>query len=294
MIKTQIDYEEEIDDVSRYIEWVPRVSDVVSFIFPFEWDWKNRYLKWLDLHWVDQDEYLLEAQQVGTFVHKQIENFIKWIDFNRKDKLLKLHSKEITHWASFIMKELMSSTLELRTEQYIIDSCFRYQWTADLVVIDEINKTVEIYDWKTWWIAKKKWELKNEYKKPYDKIKKVALQLSLYAEYYRKLWYTIKWLYVVWLHETWAYKFSLDIYNGSSIDELLKNWNKKQDTEKLPQDILLHINRELMQVRVNTNIKWMAYTNAEIVLEAQDCEGMTFEEKIEEAIRLQKELVSKY
>lgn len=289
IIKT--DYEEEVNDTSHYIEGVPRVSDVVSFIFPFEWEWKDRYLNWLWINKIDQDDYLTEAQVVWTFVHKQVENFIKWKDFDRDHPFINIHSNEIQHWASFVLRELMWEH-ELHTEQYILDDKYRYQWTCDLVRIDEVNKRVWIYDWKTWWIAKKRWNLPNNYKKPYDKIKKVALQLSLYAEYYRKQGYDVMGLYVVWLHTTWAYPFELDIYSKEEIDDILGKWKELLPTP--PSNILLHLDRENMQVRVNTNIGWIAYTNAEIILEREDCEWLTFEEKIEEAIKLQKFLVSKY
>ena len=62
----------------------------------------------------------------------------------------------------------------------------------------------------------------------------------------------------------------------------------------LPEYMTLKINKEKMEVTVNTNLKWKAYTNAQIILWHQDCEWMTEEEKIDHAIKLQKYLIEKY
>ena len=220
-----------------YKKWIERVSNIVSFVFPFEGNSKERYIKWLWLHWVPEDEYLDEAKLVWTFVHKQMETW----GGGRNSALYELHKEEIEYWLSFIRK--LSKYWELHHEQYIRDYKNRYQWTADLVVINEKKKKVYIYDYKTWGIAKKKWNIlyyifgvlmlripiflmKNTYKKPYDKIKKVALQLSLYGEYYRQLGYSLELISVLWLHETGCYEYKLPIYTTNEINSILEKYEK--------------------------------------------------------------------
>lgn len=291
-----------------YLEGIERVSNIVSFVYPFEGDWKDRYLNWLAdkvsqkyKRWfsIPEKDYLEEAQNVWTFVHNQIENFVDSIPLEMDNPLFEKHKNEISYWIKFV---LSLEEWTLLTEQVIRDHKNRYQWTIDLVRIDEKNKKVWLYDWKTWWIAKKrwnywdedrqKWTVPNKIKKPYDKLIKVRLQLSLYAEYYRNLWYEIWGIYCVWLHEDMAIDYKFKVTSSWDIDELLKDFYSRK--KSLPRDMTLDVNIEEMQVRVNTPLAGVAYTNAEIVLGDADLEGKTPEEKIDEAIRLQKLLVSKY
>lgn len=208
---------------SKYIDWIPRVSDIVSFKYPFEWNAKERYLKWLNINGIPEWEYLFEAQIIWTFVHAQIERGKP----EKDNPLFLLHKNEILFWLEKL-KELKKLG-KVHKEMYILDYKKRYQWTIDLVIINEKKKVVYIYDWKTWWIAKKKWWLKNEYKKPYDKIKKVALQLSLYAEYFRRLWYNIEAIAVEWLHNTWCYEYELDLYTSREINKIIKEYENKKN-----------------------------------------------------------------
>jgi hypothetical protein len=54
-----------------------------------------------------------------------------------------------------------------------------YQGTIDLIC--KIWKKKYVVDWKTWGLAKVNFWLKNDYRKPYEKLRKARLQLSLYA-----------------------------------------------------------------------------------------------------------------
>lgn len=244
-------YEEEVKEISKYKEWIPRVSDVVSFIYPFEWDNKERYIKWLELNNIPEEDYLSEAQLVWTFVHSQIERYILWFDYNHVDELFPKHIQEIVSGSAFVNK-IRADWYELFPEYYILDSQWRYQWTSDLVAINEQEKKVRIYDWKTWWIAKKRWWLPNNVKKPYDKIKKVAIQLSMYAEYWRKEWYTIDLISVVWLHETGAYEYTLELASSEYIDELILLYKWKENTKVVEIDWNnLFINYNTMQIEMH-------------------------------------------
>jgi hypothetical protein len=68
----------------------------------------------------------------------------------------------------------------------------------------------------------------NKYKKPYDKIKKVALQLSLYAEYFRELGYDVEYIAVERLHETGCYEYILKLYSTEELNTILKNYEKEK------------------------------------------------------------------
>lgn len=248
------DYEEELKETSKYKDWVPRVSDIVSSVYPFEWDNKDRYIKWLELNNIPEEEYLLEAQIVWTFVHSQIEKYVLWFDYDHTYELYPKHMQEIASGSAFVNK-IRADWYELFPEYYILDEKWRYQWTSDLVCINEEQKTVRIYDWKTWWIAKKRWGLPNNVKKPYDKIKKVALQLSLYVDYFRKKWYTVDLISVVWLHETWAYEYKLELYSTEDLDEIIDNFHNPKEkvvidysTEQLTD---LFINYNTMQIEMH-------------------------------------------
>lgn len=87
-----------------YIEWISRVSDVVSFVFPFEGDAKQRYLDWLKKVWVCENLYLTTAQEWGTYVHEQCENEINWDPIDIKNPLYKKTKPETDFWVEFYKK----------------------------------------------------------------------------------------------------------------------------------------------------------------------------------------------
>lgn len=222
-----------------YIEWVERVSNIVSFKFPFKGtNAETRYLDWLAdnvnpkrKRWfaIAPQDYMDEACSVWTFIHLQMEKYSLWKRLQKSKPLYKIHEREIDHWVKFIDK-LTEKYPDAKwlPEQVVRDKDNRYQWTIDLIRVDEKNKTVYLYDWKTFWIAKKKWNLPDEYKKHTHKLKKLALQLSLYAETYRQKGYKIGWIYWVCLHRTWCYEYELDLYTTDEIDALLALFSLSQ------------------------------------------------------------------
>lgn len=284
-----------------YKDWVSRVSDIVSYKFPFDWNSKERYLQWLSKNNIDETEYLKEAQEVWTFVHSQVEKYTNLEPLDISDRLFSLHEKEIQAWKDTVKYLILNwekpdwSAKEVKgnliTEQYIIDSKNRYQWSVDLILKNEKEKIVFLYDYKTYWIAKKKFWLPNLYKKPYDKLKKVELQLSLYAKYFEDLWYKIWGIFTVYLHETGCYIYRLEKINNSELESLILDF---ENQNKLPENMSLKINKETMEVTINTNLKGQAYTNAQITLQEKDYEWLTEEEKIDKAIELQKYLLKQY
>jgi len=270
-----------------YKEGIERVSKVVEFVYPFTWNSKERYLKWLADNDIWENDYLTEAQDVGTFIHLQMEKFIKWEELDTDDILYDLHKEEIDYWLNFI-KWIRAPSI--KTEVVVRDKYNRFQWTIDLVLIDEDSKQVYLFDWKTWWIAKKKYWLPNVYRKPYSKLKKLALQLSLYAETFKQKGYTIGAIVWVWLHETWVYDYVLDSLATEEIDKILNDFVTKD--VKLPPDTTLLINYKTMKIEIQTVIPDNAYSKASVILEEWDFKTPT--QWIEECIRLQKELLAKY
>jgi len=306
-----------------YIKWIERVSNVVSFLFPFKGEDKKRYIEWvykslspiIEFSWDFDNQkardliaeypefvwlnynighmvalealYIKEAQEVWTTIHSHMENYILW---NANDWCI--DSPETDFGIKYI-SQLKEEGYTYIAEKVIRDKNNRFQWTIDLVQIDEDTKTVWLYDWKTWWIAKERFNLPNKYRKPYSKLKKVALQLSLYAEYFRQKGYTIWWIYAVWLHHTWAYEYPLKLWTTDEINSLLEKFIKRDWL--LPPNIDLIFKYNPMRLEINTAIPDNTYSNARVILEQNDIEKFPNPEKaIESAISLQKYLLSKY
>lgn len=296
-----------------YIPWIDRVSNIVSFNFPFEWNSKEQYLKWLEKNNIPEEEYLEEAQIVWTFVHLQLEKYLLLEPLDLTDRLFNLHKKEIEWWLEFL-RDLFIKPWKLLSEVVVLDEKQRFQGSIDLIRIDEKTKTVWLYDWKTWGIAKKKWWLNNSPTKNVDKLKKVALQLSLYAEVYRQKGYKIWWIAVLWLHNDWLIEYSLfakdnlkvkdksiRLWSSAELNILLWIYKSKKEEEveeitSLPHAPLytLNINYKTMQIRVNWPIKWVAYSNSEIILEQWDYMDLPDTARINKAIELQKTLANNY
>jgi len=308
-----------------YPKWVPRVSNVVSFIFPFTGEGKLRYLKWVhkviwqnmsytnefnnnkvielikefpSIKWnvweiIECEEiYLKEAQDVWTFVHEQMENYLLW-----KKVKLKKYKEVIEWWFKYIdqVKEKYTKKdgREYNVEQVVVDKYKRYVWAADLVLVNNKTNKVVIIDWKTFWIAKARWKLPNNYKKPYDKIKKGALQFSLYADTYRQEGYTIEGIKMVYLHHTWAYEYDLNLYSAEDLNKILEKYITRDSL--LPPDITLLFKYNPMQIEVQTTIPNEAYSKASIIMEDKDLQnGKSIKQNINEVIELQKYLLSKY
>ncbi len=219
----------------RYKEGIERVSNIVSFVFPFDWNSKQRYLDWLSdnvdekfKRWfsINEKEYMDEAQVVWTFIHLQMEKHILWEPLDKNDVMFELHNKEIKHWLEYI-DWLEKDGREFLTEVYVRDEQDRFQWAMDFKAVHHKKKKVKLFDWKTWGIAKKRWGLPNVYRKPYSKIKKLQLQLSLYAETDRQKWYEIEWLYWIWLHHSWAYEYEIDAISSEEINDILKKFENR-------------------------------------------------------------------
>ena len=191
----------------KYTASLPRVSQIVEFAYPFAWYAKDRFLQWLRDNQIELDEYMKEASEGWTFVHLSLEEYLDGKPFKwRKYKNL------INAWIKFIKDTWIK---KLATEHYIRTK--DYQWTIDLIA--ERDWEVWILDWKTYWLAKAKFGLPNTYKKPYDKLKKARLQLSLYAYAMG-----ITRIWVVELEEGWYHFHKLELMEIDEIKKVLDDY----------------------------------------------------------------------
>ena len=168
----------------NYSLTLPRVSAIVEYNYPFSWNAKERFEDWLMSNDIDADEYMKEASTWGTFVHSKLEDYL-----NGKIYRGRKYTWFINSWIQFVKDHCVQP---VGMEEYVSTEYF--QWTMDLVgKIDWLDEEW-ILDWKSYWLAKYKfWLPIPTHKRPYDKLKKARLQLSLYA--------MAKWLEKIWVIE---------------------------------------------------------------------------------------------
>lgn len=188
----------------NYKEWIPRVSSICEFIYPFHWESKDRFHWWLERNYISLGEYMREASTWGTYVHLAMETYGKTWKWRWK-KYTSIVNSGIQFYNDFNVRLI-------EAERYV--SCKDYQWTTDAIA--EIDGKKWILDWKTYWLAKLKWNIESTYRKPYDKLKKARLQLSLYA---RLLW--IENIWVVELDKNWYHFHPLELLSEKEIKEIL-------------------------------------------------------------------------
>lgn len=275
-----------------YVQWIARVSELVGFKYPFSLEDDTRFTEWLWDKWIAKDDYMNTATSWGTNLHNLLEYYILW----KPETITMVHPVwiEYDHWIRYIdqLKEEFKDC-EWHPEYFIKDEWNRFQWTIDLVRINW-NK-VFLYDYKSYEIAKKKYWLPQKLlkswlpPKPTLKMKKVALQLSLYAQYFIQKWYEIWWIYLVWLHSSWAHEYKLDLWKTEDIDLLCFNF------------LTQWINMEWINIDVKSPLKIrmqtapIAYSAVEVELDLSKLDNwMSCKEAINEAIIVQKMLHNSY
>ena len=193
---------------SNYSATLPRVSQIVEFFFPFNGDARSRFHDWLYRNNIDVDEYMKEASEGWTYVHSKLEDYMAWIKYTWRKY------KWFVEWGIQFLKDF--NVVPVYMEHYVCNT--HYQWTIDLIW--EINWQKWIIDWKTYGLSKYKFNLPiPEYKKPYDKLKKARLQLSLYA-----LAMKIKKIGVVELTPTGYYFHELVPYTSAELKTMIKEF----------------------------------------------------------------------
>lgn len=190
---------------TNYINGLPRVSSIVEFLYPFHGESKDRFHSWLEKYQISLVDYMKEASSWGTYVHKAMEVF--WITWKWRWKKYK---DIVNSWIQFYYDKWVKL---IEAEKYI--KCKEYQGTLDWIVT--IDWEEYIIDWKTYGLAKMKYWISSTYRKPYDKLKKAKLQLSLYN---RALKYKYK-LAVIELTEDWYYFHPLEQLPKTELEEVL-------------------------------------------------------------------------
>ena len=204
---------------STYKEGIARVSSIVESVFPFEWEDKKRFHKWLKSKDISPEIYMKVASEYGTAIHKGMEEHIAWRKYVSPEYEPQL-TKYVGYGAQFLEDY---HARRLTTEHYIwVENMF--QWTID--VICHLDWALEegewIIDWKTFWIAQEVLGTKGtrwKYKKPYSKLSKARLQLSLYA-------YAtgIKNIGVVELAEHWYVFHKLVLYSTEELENIINTF----------------------------------------------------------------------
>lgn len=197
------------DNPPKYLPWLPRVSQIVEYAFPFVWFARDRFHEWLRNNQIEVVDYMKEASEGWTYVHTAMETYGatgKW----RWKKYSKIVKSGIQfHKDTWI--RTIDSELYIRTPTY--------QGTIDRVA--EYNGEKWILDWKTFGLAKHKfWLPIPVYKKPYDKLKKARLQLSLYAHAIG-----VKYIAVVELDEDWYHFHPLELMSKGECDKIVAEYN---------------------------------------------------------------------
>jgi hypothetical protein len=200
----------------NYVEGIPRISNIVSFAYPFDGNSKMRYLNWLNEKWIKEEEYLAWANEFWSIVHKWIEDFINW------NEIIKTKETEsyINHWIEYIKQEWLTN---IKTEVFLKEKNNLIQWTADIIF--NIWKDIYIGDWKSYWGIKSRYGLSNKFAVDIDKRKKVQLQLSLYVYIYNQ--YNkkkIKWIKLLFLHNDWLKVYDMDILPNDDIEKIIKDY----------------------------------------------------------------------
>lgn len=200
-----------------YLEWIPRVSNLVSYIYPFKWtEDERRYINWLIDKWIDKDEYLWWANELWTFVHKQLEQHSLWKKIDKKNKLYKEVNKLIDNGIMFLR-----GVSDIKNEVYLSDD--RIQGTTDIIY--RYWWKLCLWDYKTYWVVKRRYWLDNKFKVDTGKRKKVQLQLSFYAYLYEKIYNEkIEEIHLVYLHDEWYKIITLDIIPKEEIEKIIDNY----------------------------------------------------------------------
>lgn len=277
-----------------YKKGVSRVSDIVSFVYPFDWNSEERFISWLDWKGIKQKDYMNIATTWWTEIHKVMENYMCWQKYC--SPLYNQIKEEIEGGKKWI-DELNTKypNMKYLTELVLREKNDLYQGTIDLVRVNS-KKQARLYDHKSWEISKRYFWLEQKLNKngsppkPTEKIKKLALQLKAYARILEQQGYEIMGFYGVWLHSSGCYEYEVEIMSDEEFDAILSSFFIR-NTE-IPPNFTIKLKD--MKVEIQTVIPDQLYSKASIILEENDFEWRTYEERIDEAVILQKYLLKQY
>lgn len=237
-----------------YNKNIPRCSNIVSYVYPFWWDWKIRYLEWLRNNNINEKEYLDWANELWTFVHNQMENFINWDEIEISSPLYKETIDEVKYWIDFL-KELKAE--KYQSETYLKDKDWLVQGTADLIYKKDW-KTI-LWDYKTFWIVKKRYWKDNKYAVDKKKREKVALQLSIYAYLYNQNHKEkIDWIELLFIHKKWVRSYKLELLDEKHIKNLLIEYHLYlKSKNKEIKDLVINNNNMIITIQAPTEAFWL-------------------------------------
>jgi len=269
-----------------YKKGVPRVSDIVSYIYPFEGEGKRRYQQWLKRVNVNEQDYLSEAQTIGTYIHQHMEDYCNWIE-SEVGHTCPIIDETIEKGFTYIDEVKKQYTKakgrEMIAEPVLLDEQERFQGSSDLVLVNKKKNSVVVIDWKSFWIAKARFSLPNKYKKPYDKIKKGRLQFSLYAETYRQKGYKIEDIILVYLHQDWTFDYPLELYTSAELDKILTEFKAHKELKRdKREDLIITHNTKDMKVTLRKPTETYGFLEIEIDWYKLE-DWKTLEDKIDEA-----------
>lgn len=197
----------------EYSPNLPRVSQIVEFKYPFKEEDKDRFLEWLWKKWVEYVDYMEEASSGGRYVHAALEKYILTWEFTWKK-----YKEYVKNWIAFLD---LGEYDVVATEYYT--KCRDYQWTIDLVVRRKSDWKYWILDFKTYWLAKERFGIPSVYRKPYDKLKKASLQLSLYSDSVKRKW-NIEFIGIIEIGKDYCYYHPLEFIPQSEIKQIVKEF----------------------------------------------------------------------
>ncbi len=196
----------------EYSPNLPRVSSIVEFAYPFKGEDKERFLSWLWKKNIEYADYMEEASSWGRYVHNALEQYVKtWKFTGRKYKWYVLNGISFLKTGEY---EVVETELYVRGKDY--------QWTIDIIVKRVSDGKYWILDYKTYGLAKDKFGIEKVYRKPYDKLKKASLQLSLYSRIVKK--YNIEFLGIVEIWEDYCHLHQLEFWEEEDILKLIKEY----------------------------------------------------------------------
>jgi len=199
---------------------LPRVSNIVSWVYPFDWEDKKRYKQWLEKEDIIEEEYLWWANTLWTFVHKQMENHILWKPIEIKNSMYEETKELIINWTKWLDDYWYD---KIETELYLTDKII--QWTCDLLLF-KWDKLI-LGDFKTYWIVKSRYWKPNKCAVDKHKRIKVQLQMSIYAYLYeKKTGKKITSLSLIFLHWEKTREYVLAPLEKEEIERIIKEFLK--------------------------------------------------------------------
>ena len=254
-----------------YKKDIPRVSNIVSYVFPFNGEGKQRYLEWLKNNWILQEEYLNWANELWTFVHKQMENHLlsNPIEDNIEVKAV------VNKWIEYL-KTLKYKTCE--SELYLSNDFI--QGTCD--VLFTYKDKIVLWDFKTYWIVKRRYWKVNKFQVDKHKREKVQLQMSIYAYlYHKQYWIKIDEIVLLFLHDDWVREYKLDIIDENKIEDIIKRyyisvWLNNND---------FNININDMKIKIHKPSEQFWFIETELDLSKTD-NWKTAKENIDDMIKV--------